>query len=173
MLFKLILCIIVILSGIGIGQLKAKAFDNRLIHLQDCITTFKILESEMKFRLDPLPVLFLRIKDMKDGMAGSLLERTCMLLGDFNHSDFSSCWTEAVEMTYKDSSLTREDKQIICDLGIDLGKTDIGSQFSLFSRTFTLLENQVTEALELKQTKGKMYKSLGAAAGILTVILLI
>jgi len=173
LLFKLLLCTFIILSGIGIGQLKAKSFDNRVIHLQDFITTLKILESEMKYRLDPIPVLFMRISQMKRGMAAKLFETVCMMLNELENRDFTSCWTAAIESVYSESSLTREDRQIIYDLGIDLGKTDMNSQYSLFSRTFSLLEHQVTEAIEINKTKGKMYKSLCAATGVLVVILLI
>lgn len=173
MLFKGLLCIFILLSGVAIGQLKAKTYDNRVYHLQELITTLKVLESEMKFRMDPLPDLFLRISKITAGMSGKLLETTCQLLKDQNARDFPECWREAVEIAYIESSLTKEDKRILSDLGIELGKTDMGSQYSLFLRTFSLLDAQVAEAIEDKKTKGKMYKSLGSAVGVLVVILLI
>lgn len=172
-MIKFILCILIIFAGIGTGQLKARTYDNRISHLQDFITTLKILESEMKYRLDPLPEVFIRISKMKVGMAAILFEKTFQLLKTGFTHDFACCWNEAVRTVYKDSSLTESDIQIICDLGIDLGKTDMGSQYSLFSRTFSLLEEQVAEANEEKRTKGKMYKSLGAAVGVLVVIVLV
>lgn len=171
-MIKLILCILIICAGVGAGLLKARTYENRICHLQDYITTLKILESEMKYRLDPLPQMFTRISKMKAGSAAKLFETTCLLLKEGYIHDFPSCWNEAVITVYQDTSLTKEDIQIICDFGINLGNTDIGSQYSLFSRTFALLDDQVTEAIEEKKTKGKMYKSLGAAAGVLVVIIL-
>jgi len=172
-MIKFFLCIFIMLSGIGAGQLKAKTFENRVTHLQDLITTLKILESEMRFRLDPLPVIFMRISKMKDGNAGCLFEKTCQLINEGYSHDFSNCWNHAVHTIYKDTSLSNADIQIVCELGIELGKTDIIGQYSLFSRTYSLLGNQVTEAIEEKKTKGRMYKSLGAAVGILVVIILV
>lgn len=172
-MIKLILCIFIICAGVLAGQLKAKSYDNRVFHLQDFVTTIKILESEMKYRLDPLPDLFMRISKMKGGMAGKLFETTCRLIREGFSHDFPSCWNEAVDNVYKECSLTKADKQIIYDFGIELGKTDMGSQFSLFSRTYSLMEVQVAEAIEENKTKGKMYKSLGAAVGVLVVIILI
>lgn len=173
MLFKGILCFFILLTGIGIGQLKAKTYDNRVFHLQELITTLKVLESEMKYRLDPLPDLFLRVSRIKDGMSRALLEIAGNLLKTQPSRDLPECWKEAVETAYLESALNQEDKRIICDLGIELGKTDISSQSSLFYRTFSLLEAQVEEATEEKKTKGKMYKSLGTAVGVLIVILLL
>ncbi|HYE67847.1 MAG TPA: stage III sporulation protein AB, partial [Anaerovoracaceae bacterium] len=74
---------------------------------------------------------------------------------------------------YLESALNKEDKRIIADLGIELGKTDMESQSGMFQRTFSMLEAQTAEAIEEKKTKGKMYKSLGSAIGVLIVILLI
>lgn len=172
MYIKIILCLIVFLCGIFAGQLKAKTYDNRLSHLQDCITALKILESEMKYRLDPLPVLLGRVSKLKHDISGALFEKVLTLLNSSENPDFTACWSEAIDKVFADSTLNEQDKQILRDLGIELGKTDMESQFSLFSRAFSLLDCQVAEALEIKKIKGRMYKSLGAAAGSAIVILL-
>lgn len=173
MLFKLIICIIILLAGAGVGQLKAKTYDNRVYHLQELITTLQILESEMKYRLDPLPDLLIRVSEVKEGISSDLLKTVARLLKEPATLDLSDCWKKAVEIAYCDSAFTKEDKRIASDLGIELGKTDVENQYSLFHRTCTLLEVQVAEAIEEKKTKGKMYKSLGTAIGALIVILLI
>ena len=173
MLFKGILCILIILAGIAIGQLKAKSYDNRVYHLQELITTLKVLESEMKYRMDPLPDLLLRVSKIKEGMSATLLESAGLLLKSRNAFDMPECWREAVETAYLESALNKEDRRILTDLGIELGKTDMKNQSGMFQRTVSLLESQVTEAAEDKKTKGKMYKSLGAAIGVLIVIVLV
>ncbi len=173
MLFKGILCILILLAGIATGHLKAKTYDNRAYHLQELITTLKVLEAEMKYRMDPLPELLIRVSKIKEGMSADLLLSAGLLLQNQASRDSSICWEEAVQTAYLESSLNKEDKRIIADLGIELGKTDMESQTGMFIRTFSLLEAQAAEASEEKKTKGKMYKSLGSAAGVLLVILLI
>lgn len=173
MLFKGVLCIFILLAGVAIGQLKAKTYDNRVYHLQELITMLKVLESEMKYRLDPLPDLFLRVSKIKEGMSSEFLVTAGLLLKNQSARDLPDCWKEAVETTYLESALNKEDKRIIADLGIELGKTDMESQSGMFQRTFSMLEAQTAEAIEEKKTKGKMYKSLGSAIGVLIVILLI
>jgi stage III sporulation protein AB len=173
MLFKGILCILIILAGVAIGQLKAKTYDNRVYHLQELITTLKVLESEMKYRMDPLPDLLIRVSKIKEGMSATLLESAGLLLSSRNAFDLPDCWQEAVETAYMESALNKEDRRILTDLGIELGKTDMTNQSGMFQRTVSLLEAQTAEAAEEKKTKGKMYKSLGAAMGVLIVIVLI
>ena len=173
MLFKSVLCLLIILAGIAAGQLKAKSYENRVFHLQELITALKILESEMKYRMDPLPDLLIRVSTIKAGMSGDFLETAGRLLKIQIGHDFSECWSDAVETAYQESALNKEDKRILSDLGIELGKTDMDSQTGMFQRTFALLEAQAEEAIEEKKSKGKMYKSLGPAIGILIVIVLI
>ncbi len=169
----MILCLLIIIIGVVSGQLKAKSYENRLTHLQSLISTLKILQSEMKYKLDPLPIVFERIGKTDEGLSYKLLAKTCEILKSDSSFDFSSCWQEAVDYVYKDSSLTKKDLQIISDIGYDLGKTDMEGQSSLFTRAFTLLEIQVGEANQEKVTKGRMYKSLGAAVGFLIVIIFV
>jgi len=173
MLFKLILCFLILLSGIGAGLLKAKTFDNRIYHLQDLVTTLKVLESEMKYRMDPLPELLIRVSSIKDGLGAELMETAGQLLKNRVSNNMSDCWKEAIETVYRDSALNSEDIRIATDLGIELGKTDMENQTGMFQRTFSLLAAQTEEAIEEKKTKGRMYKSLGSAIGVLIVILLI
>jgi stage III sporulation protein AB len=173
MLFKGILCILIILAGVAIGHLKAKTYDNRVYHLQELITTIKVLESEMKYRLDPMPELLMRVGNMKAGMSADMLLTAGLLLKNQASRDLSECWEEAVHTAYRESALNQEDKRIIADLGLELGKTDMESQSGMFLRTLSLLEAQTAEAIEDKKSKGKMYKSLGSAIGVLIVILLI
>lgn len=173
MLFKAILLVLILLAGAGAGQLKAKTYENRVYHLQELITTLKVLESEMKYRLEPLPDLLLQVSRIKDGMSASFLMTAGLLLKNQADRDLPDCWKEAVETAFLESALNKEDKRILTDLGIELGKTDMESQSGMFRRTFSLLEVQTAEAVEEQRTKGKMYKSLGTAIGALIVILLI
>jgi Stage III sporulation protein AB (spore_III_AB). len=173
MLFKLGLSALILLSGICIGRLKAKTYENRVFHLQELITTLKVLESEMKYRMDPLPDLLLRVSQIKAGMSASLLYTAGMLLKTQSTRTLPDCWEEAVETAYSESALKQEDKRIINDLGIELGRTDMESQTGMFQRTFALLEAQADEAIGENKVKGKMYKSLGTAIGVLVVIILI
>lgn len=173
MLFKWILCILIFIAGFSIGQLKAKSYSNRLFHLEELITFLKVLESEMKYRLDPLPDLLLRLGGTRDGMCASFFITAGSMLKSQNGCCLSESWQEAVETTFRESALNKEDIRIISDMGIELGKTDLENQAGMFRRTFSLLEKQAAEAAEEKRTKGKMYKSLGTAMGILIVIILI
>ena len=173
MLFKILVCILIFFTGAAAGRLKAKTYDNRIYHLQELISLLKVLESEMKYRLDPLPDLLIRVSGIKDGMCAVFFETAGRLMKNQTGRDLADCWKEAVETAFHESALRNEDKRILIDMSIELGKTDMENQSSLFRRTFMLLEAQESEAAEEKKTKGRMYKSLGTAIGLLIIIVLI
>lgn len=172
-MIKLILYIVIIGSGAGAGYLMARPFENRIVHLQDLVTSLQILEAEMKYRKDPLPILLKRIGGLNIGRAGTFFLQVCVgLSGDYTY-DFYGSWVWAIEEIYGESSLTEKDRELLSEVGIELGKTDISSQQSIFIRVFSRLEQQIAEAEEERKTKGKMYKALGVAIGILIVIVLL
>ncbi|MEG1584663.1 MAG: stage III sporulation protein AB, partial [Anaerovorax sp.] len=78
-----------------------------------------------------------------------------------------------VEETYQTSALTKKDIQIILDIGLDLGKTNMLGHETMFARTYNMLEQQIQEAKKEKDTKGKLCKTIGSVSGILIVILVI
>ena len=172
-MLNLILYTIIIAAGSGAGYLMARTYENRILHLQDLITALKVLEAEMKYRRDPLPVLFNRIGQFNSGLAGEFFLHVCNgLKGEFSY-DFYGSWLSAVNEVYGDSSLTDGDREVLSEVGIELGKTDLSSQQSIFERVYSRLGQKVAEAERDKKTKGKMYQALGTAAGVLVVIVLL
>ncbi|MGI6727808.1 MAG: hypothetical protein ACOX4P_04495 [Anaerovoracaceae bacterium] len=172
-MLKLILFIIIIGSSSGAGYLITTPYENRIYQLQELTMTFKVLEAEMKYRKDPIPVLLYRIGKSNPGKAGDFFLKVHQGLKETYAFDFYSCWTWAIKEIYEDSALTEKDREVISEVGIELGKTDIDNQQSLFARVFSRLEYQVTDAEEEKKIKGKMYRSIGTAIGILVVIVLL
>jgi stage III sporulation protein AB len=171
-MLKLILCITILCTGAGSGYLMARSFENRVNHLNDIYTAFKVLEAEMNYRRDPLPVLMRRLGNA-EGIAGKLFVQVCEGLDNSYSYDFYGSWKCAVEKVFNESTLKETDKEILAEIGIELGKTDLFNQQGLFNRIYERLKHQIGEAIEEKRTKGKMYKALGVSFGVLTVIVLL
>ena len=170
---KLMLCAVIIAAGVGAGYLKAKPYENRLLHLQDLTLALKALEGEMKYSRDPLGILLARIGEKLDNRAGVFfLEVRKNLEKEFSF-DFQKAWNQAVAKVYGETSLTAEDRDIVCQLAGELGKTDLTGQGSFFQRAFEKLAEKEKEAGEIRITKGRMYRGLYTAVAVLIVIILI
>ena len=168
-----ILYITILVAGTGVGYLAARPYENRVIHLEDLILALKILQAEMEYRNDPLPELMERVASRTTGKATDFLQTVCTLLKKDDRYDLYDSWEQAVEDVYGESALVEEDRIILCHAGIELGKTDIASQQAMFSHLFKGLEKQRKQAEEERKAKGRIYRALGTASGVLAVIMLL
>ncbi len=171
-MLKFCLCAVLLFACGAAGWLKGQESANRVNHIRDLLAGLKALESEMRFRRDPLPVLLRRGGLFARGKACELFlltgERICR-----GAREFETCWQRTVEDVYAETALTAEDREILKGLAAELGKTDLENQGGLFQRTLFLLEKQEKAAEEEKRTKSRMWQALGLAMGALLVIALV
>ncbi len=170
-MLKGILCFIVCCGCGGLGILKAQTYRQRLEDLTDLQDMIGMLQTEMQYRKDPLPTVFGRISSYKDNRAMELLRNCSLVMKD--SLDIRQCWEVSMEQAYRGSCLKQADLAIVQDLGLQLGKSDIQGQAAMFALMKAKLKTQAQEALKEKETKGKMYQSLGFSIGIVIAILLV
>ncbi len=172
-MLNFILCITILIAGIGVGYLAARPYENRVIHLDELLLTLKIMQAEMEYRSDPLPDLMHRMTHRTTGKASDFLGTVCRLLKKGDRYDLYESWKQAVDEVYGESALASEDRLILSQAGIELGKTDMSNQQAMFAHLFKGLEKQRKEADEARRTKGRIYRTLGTSSGVLAVIMLL
>lgn len=172
-MMKIFLCGLIILAGFGAGWSAGRTLTNRRIHLRELITAISILEAEMKYRLDPLPELLLRVASLTEGDASACLKLAGDHLLSRRAESFYDCWRTAVEEIYENGSLRGEELRVLLEFGAELGKTDLANQQGLFERTLLQLEEARKEAVLEERNRGRMYKGLGTAVGFFLVIVLV
>jgi stage III sporulation protein AB len=69
--------------------------------------------------------------------------------------------------------LKKEDIEILEDIALGLGKSDSQSQINIINPATERIKAKLKESTEKEAKLGKMYKSLGFAAGIIIVIMFI
>ena len=78
---------------------------------------------------------------------------------------FPDAWKSAVGL-WRDTRLNEKDKEILSGVSDILGSSDYESQVNSLGLTAALLEQNLKEALDAKNTTGKLYRSLGVLIGI-------
>ena len=170
-MLKILLCGVIILASGGLGILTAQKFTERLRDLEDLKAMVKILETEMRYKKDPLPRAFARIAEYKDNRAMDLLWECSQQMQ--RSQSIGHCWELALSAAYENSCLKENDLIIIKDMGLQLGKSNLTGQTAMFSFINDKLNAQIREAEQEKKSKGKMYKSLGFGIGVMLAIILI
>lgn len=84
-------------------------------------------------------------------------------------ASFSVAWREAVQT---DAALSVDSKQLLCELGEELGTSDLYSQREILERYRSRLQQQEAAQREASQKKIKLYQSMGLLAGMAIAILL-
>ena len=66
---KIVLCLMMILSGMAAGYLKRRSYENRVLNLRDLAMCLNRVESEMGYRRDSLLLVFRRVGKKNENSA--------------------------------------------------------------------------------------------------------
>lgn len=163
-------CILLFISCTCLGFLKASAFKARTKELEDILELMKILEIQITYRKNTLEKTFNTLGNDKPCWFSGVLQ-SCST-GLARRQSLQDAWEHAIGQE-ENSPLTEEDMEIIKDLSIGLGKSDIQGQRRILESMGLRLTMQLQKAREAEQKQGRMYKGLGTAIGIVIVILII
>ena len=78
-----------------------------------------------------------------------------------------------VDNISKLDELTEYDKNVCISTLKNLGRSDVDGQINIIDNTISILENQIKEANEIKNSNSKVYKTVGTIAGLMIVIIFI
>lgn len=86
---------------------------------------------------------------------------------------FEELWNTSVEMIPKSVSLTKQDYELLAEIGFQLGKTDIEGQLKHLELCGERLKMQISDAENCISNKSKLYKTMGFFVGASAAILLL
>lgn len=109
--------------------------------------------------------------------ANHSLEGLCFLKhcreGMQDNPNFPVVWKSSVEQSTPQLSLVQEDYEILDLIGGVLGGSDLQSQLGGLTLVSGLVKQNLNDANGQKETKGKLYRSLGVLSGIGIAVLVL
>lgn len=167
---KVIISGLIVTLSMMIGITKSKRYEVREKVLREAKLLFISLQNEIRYMLKTLPDA---IESIRHGMCdnfsyalGSISTDMLSQNGDISsksvHNNISNIY-----------SLTSYDKEVISNGIASLGKGDVDSQMNIISSVVEVLDNQIIEAREEKLKNSKMYRTLGAAIGMIIATIFI
>jgi len=170
---KIIGCLMVFMGSAATGI----TLSTRLAERQRAIS--KLIEILLNLRNQicslgvPLFAAFENIGKERIGGIWSEVFIECGNVMKEQHIDAGEAWRMAIESKGVNIPLNESDWQELSDFGEMLGKSDRHNQESILDLEKENLEMMESKAKEAMNTKGKLYKNLGALSGAAAVILLI
>lgn len=167
-IIKWLLYVMILVTSSGIGIMYSQKYQKRVTELKDFKTALNMLKTKIRFTYAPLKDIFLDISKSITSKSANVFEKARIHMERESATD---SWIKAVNET--DTNITKEDKEIICQFGKLLGKTDLDGQLNEIDLCLNFLELQIEKAENEKQKNAKLYKSLGVIAGVGIIIIII
>jgi stage III sporulation protein AB len=172
MVFKLLGCIMVLLSCGFLGYILSSDCKKRPRQLRELQSMLQIFETRISYLSDILAEAFESICSLGGGETGVFFSDTVERLRSGRSISASQAWEEAVRENIKRTSLNREDEEILVSFGKFLGSSDLEGQIKNIRLTLEQLRLQEHKAEESRAKNEGMYRSLGILGGIAVVIVL-
>lgn len=162
------LAILCITSYIGIEM--ASSLKSREEILTDYITFLRLLQNEMIYMANSLPVSFEMARQRLNSSLKDVIGAIAL--------DMSEYGTDKIDVSITNNVNTLEalndyDKDIIISTMKNLGRSDIDSQNNIIENTITIIEKQIKEANINKVKNSKVYRTIGVITGLIIVVIFI
>lgn len=167
---KYIILLLIFVISTSIGFIFSKKTAERVIELKEFKKAINIIENKMKFTYEPLGDIFNSISEITNENISNIFKDGCKNLKERN---IKESWIKAIKSNENNLHINKEEKDIILNLGNNLGKTDIEGQVNELKMTDNFLDIQILKAEDERRKNEKMYRSLGCIIGLTIVIILI
>lgn len=165
---KIFLAIGIVICSMRIGILISKKYVFRLDELDELKNNFSIIENKIKYTYQPLEEIFNEVAEISSYEIANLFRNTAE---NIKEKGAENSWKDEIKKS--ELSLKKEDKEVLKEFGVLLGKTNKEGQINQIKFVNELLERQITKAEKEREKNEVMYKKLGMIMGIGLVIVLI
>lgn len=168
---KFIACILLFSGSTALGFGKAASYKERRRELEDTLELIRLLHLEIAYRKDGLAKVFQRTGQKKPCWFADVL-RECAA-GLETQEPLERAWQDALQKEIRGCPLCREDTVILTDLFLGLGRSDTRGQEQILKPATERLQQQIRKARDQEEKMGRLYRSLGMAAGVVAAILVV
>lgn len=169
--FKFVISIGIIAGCSYIGIYKSTALKSREYILRDMVTFLGLVENEIKYMLSILPNAY---ESARQKLITSLKDKMGIIVVDMLNLENEYLIDQSIVKNISDiKEITDYDKNVFISTLKNLGRTDLEGQINIIENGINIIENQIKEANNIKLKNSKLYKTVGAIAGIMIVIICI
>ena len=168
---KIIAGILLFLVCTVLGFSKASTYKTSRTELENTLELIRLLHLDIAYRKDALVKVFQRAGLQKRCWFAEILPECAE--GLTAQRPLGNAWQEALQKNELDCPLLPEDTEILTDLFLGLGRSDTSGQKQILEPAVYRLEQQIRKAQEQEYKMGKLYRSLGLAAGVVAAILVL
>lgn len=170
-MLKLVGVILLLAGSVGVGLSVVRRLESRVIALRALTDALEVMERELDFRIPTMEELILETARRSKAPASRFLNACARGMGEEQGRPLFTLWKEKAMDELPE--LAPCDLDALFVLGGILGRYDAEGQQNAIATARARLLNCLSEALEERRRKGRIYAALSITAGMFVVILLI
>ncbi len=173
MWLKIVGCALVVLAGAGLGFSMAARCSERPRQISQLIAGLAAFASYVSYATLPLAEALTRAASGLGGPVGNFLRLAAAILADRGLLSPREALEEALAAGGRRLAWERPERELILQLGSNLGTTGREEQQKYLAMVLDQLRRLEQEALRLRDQNAKMYRYLGVCGGLAVAIILI
>lgn len=159
--------IVVSCAGIGFSMVASHIAQERAV--RDLLRVLEFMESDLKYRLTPLPELCESAGERAGGQIGTVFKKVAQLLNQRKSAEVSSCMAYAITVFRLNGAAGNH----MLTLGETLGRFDLEGQLRGIAAVKSDCQRSLEELSNNRESRLRSYQTLGLCAGAALAILLI
>ncbi len=171
-MFRILGALLIIGGSMAIGFGMASQLRRRAETIAALLGMLDRMESELSYRLTPLPALMGRLAEGSGKLLAAALEQCRDKLRDPERQPFREIWEEAVAWNL-DLPLAEEERKNLEELGRMLGRYDLEGQLRSIQNAKAGLKRCLDHAVRERDRLGRVFGVLGVSSGAVLVLLLL
>lgn len=167
---KIIISIAIFCITTYIGMEMASSLKSREEILTDYITFLRLVQNEMIYMANSLPVAFEMSRQRLTSKFKDTIGAIVVDMSEFGVNKVDMSITNNINML---TELSDYDRDIIISTLKNLGRSDIESQNNIIENAINIVQKQVKDANTNKIKSSKVYKTVGVITGLIIVVIFI
>lgn len=170
-LYKYMGSLLVLAGSLLIGFRVNSAMVRRGSLLSAMIASLDLMESEIGFRLAPIPEVISALADASDGTVRDFYTLCLEQIHLYGAQDFPHIWRRSLSAALSD--ITQTGRQVLIDLSDSLGRYGAEDQVAAIIYAKSRLRQQLSLVEAENSKKGRVYLAIAATAGAVAVIVFV
>lgn len=170
---KFVLILGVFMTSTFIGYTLANRYRIRVSELNDLLLALEIFETKIKYTYDSLTTSFLYIADNLKTKVYRIFYVTAEEVRENKNDSAGEIFKSVVDGEKIFLALNKDDIEIVKELGVSLGQTDMEGQVKNIKLVYNSLKSQLDNAKEEKNKNFRMYRNMGMLSGLVIIIILL
>lgn len=154
------------------GTMVAVNYDRRPKQLRALIGAIQALETEITYAATPLPDAWERVGRQTAQPVGAIFTRAREVLAGRDGCSAAEAWRKGLEDSFQETALTRQDMEVLLELGNCLGVSYRDDQVKHLRLTKENLRQLEVAAQEEAARQVKTWRYFGVLGGLVVALLL-